>query len=153
MDQEKRDLIKNDDYFIINPGSATGRIFGGNLCTFNLLQGTEFMPDIEDSILFLEDDDLAREYSLQEFIRNLQSLIHQPRFDTVRAIVIGRFQKKSLMTEEKLKHIVKSNERLARIPIIANVNFGHTNPIVTFPIGGTAKLDATDMVRLSILKH
>ena len=80
LDQENRDFIKNDGMFVINEGEATGRIVGGNLCTLNLLQGTEYMPNIEDTILFIEDDEITGKAFLTEFDRDLVSLIMQPRF-------------------------------------------------------------------------
>lgn len=153
-DQEKRDFIKNEGYKIINEGVAEGTILGGNLCTYNLLQGTEFMPDLSDAILFLEDDDLAGEYFSVVFDRNLQSLIHQPDFDEVKGIVIGRFQKKVDIDFEKLKYIVNTKKELENMPVIANADFGHTNPLFTFPIGGKAKLIAKEnKTTLEIIEH
>ena len=139
MDQENRKIEKNDGLIIINEGEAEGRIIGGNLCTFNLLQGTPFMPDLTDSILFIEDDNMAGDYFGVEFDRNLQSLIHQPDFHKIKGIVICRFQKDTDMTIEKLRFIIDSKEELSNIPILANADFGHTNPLITFPIGGTVK--------------
>ena len=153
-DQENRKIEKNEGYVILNEGEAEGTIYGGNLCTFNLLQGTEFMPDISDSILFIEDDDMAGNFFGVEFDRNLQSLIHQPGFEKVRGIVIGRFQKNTDMTPEKLKFIISTKEELRSIPIIANADFGHTNPMFTFPIGGTAGITAlNNKAELEIIKH
>ncbi len=152
-DQENRNLIKNEGFIIINKGEAEGKIFGANLCTFNLLQGTEFMPDISNSILFLEDDDMSGNYFAIEFDRNLQSLIQQPNFDKVKGLVLGRFQKNTNMTLEKIKYIIETKKELKNIPIIANVDFGHTNPLFTFPIGGTASLKVDSEVELKIIKH
>ncbi len=153
-DQENREFIKNKGFMIINKGEVEGTIIGGNLCTFNLLQGTEFMPNISNSILFLEDDDMAGDYFSVEFDRNLQSLIHQPNFEKIKGIVIGRFQKKTDMTLEKLKYIIKMKEELRNLPIIANVDFGHTNPLFTFPIGGKARLLVNkNNVKLEIIEH
>ena len=56
-DQENRKFLRNEGCKVINSGSAEGTVLGGNLCTFNLLQGTKYMPNLKDSILFLEDDD------------------------------------------------------------------------------------------------
>lgn len=42
LDQVNRNFYKNEGYIVINPGYATGTVIGGNLCTFNLLQGTEW---------------------------------------------------------------------------------------------------------------
>ncbi len=153
-DQENRIIEENNGYVVINEGETEGVIFGGNLCTFNLLQGTEFMPDISNSILFIEDDDMAGDLFAVEFDRNLQSLIHQPNFGKVKGIVIGRFQKNTDMTIEKLQQIIKAKEELKNIPIFANVDFGHTNPMITFPIGGTTKILAKkDQVKFEIIEH
>ena len=130
---------KNDAYYLLNEGEAEGTIIGGNLCSLNLLQGTEFMPSLKNSILFLEDD---YESHSATFDRNLQSLICLPQFSDVRGILIGRFQRRSKMTLEKLKFIIETKPELKKIPVIANVDFGHTRPMITFPIGGFAHLTA-----------
>ncbi|EKE14113.1 MAG: hypothetical protein ACD_12C00666G0005 [uncultured bacterium] len=139
LDQNKRELIKNSGYLVINEGESEGTILGANLCTFNLLQGTEYFPDLNDSILFLEDD---YETVPHTFDRDLQSLIHLPNFNKVKGLVIGRFQKKSNMTEDLLKKIIKDKKELDNTPVIANVDFGHSDPKITFPIGGEVRIVA-----------
>jgi muramoyltetrapeptide carboxypeptidase LdcA involved in peptidoglycan recycling len=155
MDQNKRNLIKNNGFFIINEGKAKGTILGANLCTFNLLQGTEYFPKFEeDTILFIEDDDMVGEQFSVSFDRDLQSVIHQSGFEHVKGIVIGRFQLSSGMNEKKIKKIILSKKELNAIPVIANVDFGHTSPIITFPIGGEAVLEVDNSkVKLEIMKH
>lgn len=142
MDQENREFIKNEGMYIINEGKAEGNIVGGNLCTLNLLQGTEYMPNIEGKILFLEDDEMAEKVYLMEFDRDLQSLIHTKEFKNIKAIVIGRAQKSCNMTKEKWIKMIKNKPELKDIPVIAGADFGHTTPIFAFPIGGYAKLEA-----------
>lgn len=139
IDQKSRNFIHNDGMIVINPGFAEGTIIGGNLCTLNLLQGTPYMPDLAETVLFVEDDYLVFP---EIFDRDLQSLIMQPGFEGVRAVVIGRFQKESKMSLDSLNQICGSKPQLARLPIIANVDFGHTLPMITFPIGGRASVDA-----------
>jgi muramoyltetrapeptide carboxypeptidase LdcA involved in peptidoglycan recycling len=153
-DQENRTFIPNEGYLIINEGQATGTIIGGNMCTFNLLHGTEFMPSLNGAILFLEDDELAKDDTAADFDRNLQSILHQPGSNKIAAILIGRFQKASQMTSEKIKKIIQTKAELKHIPVIANVDFGHTTPAITFPIGGTAKLVVKkDKVVLETIEH
>ncbi|MCI8309770.1 MAG: LD-carboxypeptidase [Clostridia bacterium] len=145
LDQENREFIKNNGMFVINEGEAKGTIVGGNLCTLNLLQGTEYMPKFkEPTILFIEDDEMAGKLFLVEFDRNLVSTIMQPYFENVKGIVIGREQKTSNMNKEKWIKLIKSKPELENIPVIAGCDFGHTTPIITFPIGGEAKLKAKD---------
>jgi len=137
LDQNKRELIANLGHLIINHGKAEGTILGANLCTFNLLQGTEYFPDLDGSILFIEDD---YETVPHTFDRDLQSLIHLSNFNKVKGLVIGRFQKKSKMSDELLKKIIKTKKELEGIPVIANVDFGHSDPKITFPIGGEVEI-------------
>lgn len=154
MDQENRVFHKNNGYTIINAGEAEGTIIGGNLCTFQLLHGTEYMPSIEDTILFIEADAIAGEHCVVEFDRDLQSLIHQQNFESVKALVIGRFESKFGMDLEKLKLLINSKQELRNIPIIANADFGHTMPMFTFPIGGVCKIKATkNSVNLELTQH
>jgi len=144
IDQENREFIKNDGMFIINEGEAEGEIVGGNLCTLNLLQGTEYMPDISNKVLFIEDDGMAEKLYMVTFDRDLQSLVHMPEFKTVKGIVIGRAEKNCFMTKEKWIKLIKNKPELDNIPVIAGADFGHTTPIITFPVGGHAKLYAKD---------
>lgn len=150
-DQNKRDFLLNEGWVVINEGEAEGISLGGNLCTFNLLQGTEFMPDLNHSILFIEDDFLV---SPQTFDRDLQSLIHQPSFSGVKGILIGRFQKKSEMTMQLLSKSINTKKELKRIPVIANIDFGHTTPQITLPIGGEIYMNAySGSARIIVNKH
>lgn len=138
--QAKRRFIPNDGWWCLQPGSARGTILGGNLCTFNLLQGTPYWPGLKGSILFLEDDDWSGSDGPVEFERNLTSLTQLPDFQLVRGLVIGRFQRASEMTRTKLEFIIKSNSALRGLPIAANLDFGHTTPQFFLPIGGRADL-------------
>ena len=141
IDQEKRNFLQNDGFFVINEGSTRGTIVGGNMGTFNLLHGTEYMPIFDNTILFLENDVESENEFVVNFDRFIQSNIHQPNFEQVKGIVIGRFQSSSGMTKEKLVKIIKNKEKLRNIPIIGYVDFGHTDPMITFPIGGTCEIN------------
>jgi muramoyltetrapeptide carboxypeptidase LdcA involved in peptidoglycan recycling len=150
-DQENRDFVPNSGYEVIHEGEAEGRLLGGNLGTLCLLFGTPYMPELEGSILLLEDDE---EENPVDFDRHLQSLIHQPGFEGVRAVVIGKFQRVSNMEPDTLKAIIESKRELAGIPIVAGASFGHTTPQFTFPIGGYGSLRAENgTVRFSIETH
>ncbi|NQV88003.1 MAG: LD-carboxypeptidase [Parcubacteria group bacterium] len=150
-DQDNRKLIRNNGWLVINTGKAKGTILGANICTLNLLQGTEYLPNISNSILFLEDDG---ESKLTNFDRDLQSLIHLPNFNEVKGVVIGRFQNASEVKTEQLKKIIKSKKELDHIPVLANVDFGHTDPMITFPIGGEVELTVSDKKStLKMVKH
>jgi muramoyltetrapeptide carboxypeptidase len=147
-DQDSRTVYPNDGWWPLRPGQATGRIVGGNLCTLNLLQGTQWMPSLDGALLLVEDDRLS---DFKEFARNLASLLQLPDADGVQGLVIGRFQEASGVTRSLLEQIIARQDRLKDVPVLANVDFGHTYPLATFPIGGRAALsvDGTSSLRLS----
>jgi muramoyltetrapeptide carboxypeptidase len=151
LDQEDRRLETGTDWWVLQEGEAGGTIVGGNLRTLSVLQGTPYMPSLDAAVVFAEDDDQARPW---DFDRDLVSLLQQPAFGGVTGLVIGRFQRATGMTRELLTQIVASKPELAGMPVIANVDFGHTTPTVTFPIGGTVEVRAEPSgPRLRIVSH
>lgn len=139
INQNDRNIRKNKGWKIVNPGITTGKVAGGNLSSFRLLQGTRYMPDLKGAILFLEEEGFCDSTVLD---RELQSLIHQNDFNGVKGIVIGRFQKNSSIHNQQVAEVIKSKKELNNIPVLIDVDFGHTNPMFTFPIGGIIKLNA-----------
>ncbi|KAB7672647.1 S66 peptidase family protein [Bacillus sp. B1-b2] len=138
LDQENR-KFEEASWKVYQEGKATGKVYGGNVCTLNLLQGTEYMPDLENTILFVEDDELVIP---EMFARDLTSLLQAA--GTIKGLVIGRFQKKSKVSEEQLLFILDKHPLLKSIPVLYDVDFGHTQPIFTFPIGGEVEIDAVE---------
>jgi muramoyltetrapeptide carboxypeptidase LdcA involved in peptidoglycan recycling len=150
-DQEHRVLEPNPGWWVLQPGEAAGTIVGGNLCTFNLLQGTPSMPSLEETIVFAEDDHEVRPW---HFDRDLVSLLQQPGADGIAGLVIGRFQRDTGMTRQLLDQIVATKPELAGKPVIANVDIGHTSPVLTFPVGGRVEVRADpDDPHITITEH
>ena len=83
------------------------------------------------------------------FARDLTSLLQLPDAAGVRGLVVGRFQRASAMTRHLLEQIVARQPRLAGLPVLAGVDFGHTQPQATLPIGGQVALTVGDTSRSS----
>jgi muramoyltetrapeptide carboxypeptidase LdcA involved in peptidoglycan recycling len=148
LDQDNRSERCGEGWWPLAPGEAAGRIVGGNLCTLNLLQGTEYMPSLDGALLMIEDDDLT---SPDTFARDLTSLLQLPGAVGVQGVVIGRFQQASRVSRHLLEQIIAREDRLAGLPVLGNVDFGHTSPLATIPIGGRASLTvgATSSLRIA----
>jgi len=142
-----------EKYYVIQEGTCEGTIIGGNLCTLNLLQGTPYMPDIRDKVLFLEDDNIMGPYFSYEFDRNLESLLQTAGADSIKGIVFGRFEESCGLTVETITDIIREKVP-ANIPVIFGADFGHTFPMFTFPIGGTVRISAgKDDTEIQIMTH
>ena len=136
-------IWKNSGPRIVQGGSAIGTMIGGNLCSLNLLNGTEYFPKIKGNIILCIEDD-SYDSIPETFERNVQSLMQQPYFHQVRAILIGRFQGKSQATEDVVGDIILSKNINPNIPVIAGLDFGHTDPKFTYPVGGYCHIVAED---------
>ncbi|MCM3744899.1 LD-carboxypeptidase [Sporosarcina luteola] len=136
LDQENR-IFEKTVWKTYNAGVASGKLWGGNVCTLNLLQGTTYMPNIENAIVFVEDDEMTIP---ETFARDLTSLLQNAQ--SIKALVIGRFQRASKISEEQLLFILDKHPILKKIPVLYDVDFGHTQPMFTFPIGGEVQIDA-----------
>jgi muramoyltetrapeptide carboxypeptidase LdcA involved in peptidoglycan recycling len=139
IDQINRTFIQNPGPLVITEGQAEGRIVGGHLTSLATLFGTEFSPDFSGSILLLEENS---EITPRSFDRLLQSVIHQKGFSETKALLIGRFTSAAEISDDILMKIIRSYPELSRIPVVANLSFGHTYPQFTFPIGGTGRVNA-----------
>lgn len=141
LDQQNRKFVRNDGWWVLQGGKAEGVLEGGNLGTCLLLGGTPYQPKFEkDTILAVEDCFTAESADAKYFLRQLQALAQRDDFKNVKAVLIGRFQKDSNVTREKLEYIVRNIPQLKGLPVIANMDFGHTTPIATLPLGGICKI-------------
>jgi len=148
---KKSDRFKTKTWRILSEGVVEATLLGGNLGTLYLLQGTEYQPKFDKPFLFaLEDDDEAGKYTAREVSRRFESLLQLPNFrKNLKGVIIGRFPPDSKVTQNEIKSIVDSKQ-LGKIPIIAGVDYGHTLPMLTLPIGGTVRLVADKKITLTI---
>lgn len=149
--QADRKFYENEGWRILNSGPSKcveGKILGGNISSLASLHGTEFMPAFEkDTVLFIEE---CQEQTVAFFDRILQSLIHQKGFENVKALLLGRFEPANQMTTGRLKAVIDSKSALKDLLVIADLDFGHTAPIFTFPLGATCKIELRDEVSIEI---
>jgi muramoyltetrapeptide carboxypeptidase len=151
MSNGDEESIATTDWRVLQAGTAQGRLLGGNGGSFYLLQGTAFMPTFDgDFILLLEEDNQSGAYTAQEFSRHLESILQQPSArDYLKGLIIGRFERGGLVDDEVVRAILESKN--VNVPTVSGVDFGHTLPMLSLPIGGTANLEAgNDGVRFSV---
>lgn len=146
-DNRDRKMKKNNGWRIISEGDAEGNLLAANLNTLGRLIGTEYMADTKNSILFIEDDD---EESASTIQRVLQQVKQAGLFKDVKGIVFGRFQEKSDIDEKKLKKLLLNVFGKIDIPVISGVDFGHTDPMLSLPLGKKVKVSTINK-KISII--
>jgi len=125
------------------PGTARGRLIGGNLSVVHALMGTSFEIQTEGKILLLEDvgEDPYR------VDRMLSTLKLAGKFDHVAGIILGCFNRRR--DEEPWSDDWSMNDVLADYfahldaPVLEQFPVGHVPFNTTLPIGVESELDAT----------
>lgn len=126
----------------ITPGTARGRLLGGNLTVLTALLGSSYLPDFTDSILFLEDVD-EPPYRVDRMLTQLRLA---GVLERVRGVVWGHCTDcdpgegfGSLTIPDLLVDHLKP----LGVPVYSGAMFGHISQQFTLPIGVEAQLDAT----------
>lgn len=141
-DQENRRFNTNEGYTIINGGSAKGALIGGNLSTLQLLFATKYMPAEEAIILFVEED---KAVDIGMFDRMLQCVCENLQH-RLKGLLVGRFQNESNIMPSDVRQLVTVNKYLQAIPVLSGIDFGHTLPMATIPVGGTARVEGSNIL-------
>jgi muramoyltetrapeptide carboxypeptidase len=139
QDREKQ-LVKNDGWKCLRSGSVKGKLIGGNLNTMSGFMASDYFPTVTNSILFIEDS--LKDMSIQE--RSLSMLKVAGVFDEIKGLIVGKHEhfndlNSPFTFEELLLEIIGDTN----IPILTNVDIGHTFPSHVFPIGIEIELDAS----------
>ena len=74
--------------------------------------------------------------------------------DGTGAGVEGRLVGTNLSTLARLGAVVRTKPQLDAIPVVANLDFGHTTPLLTLPVGGTVRVEVDrGRARIVLLEH
>lgn len=141
-----RKLQKNLGFEWLCDGKCKGSIIGGCTSSIIKLRGTEFWPDYKDRILFLETPEgqtIGKGEPLNYLDSYLTDLELSGVFDEISGLVFGRPYCYSSDDNIKLKEILRKFGIEYSIPVLFGVDIGHTDPIITIPIGTNAILDST----------
>ncbi|MCB0539907.1 MAG: LD-carboxypeptidase [Bacteroidetes bacterium] len=125
---------------VLREGKGTGKLFGGNLGVIQRLIATKFEPQLDGSILFIED--CFKNYSL--IAEMLLHFKNSGRLSKLQGLVVGEFLEcnaGNLKDKKTLGDIVLEICKDFNFPILNKVELGHTAEKMTLPIGGTANLN------------
>jgi muramoyltetrapeptide carboxypeptidase len=136
----------------VSPGTARGRLVGGNLTLISATMGTPFEIETRDRILLLEDTGEAP-YRID---RMLVQLKLAGKLEQAAGVVFGTCSdcapsRSSFELTLSLSEILDELLGSLRKPVLAGLLFGHTKEKAIIPMGVEAELDATAR-RLTIVE-
>ncbi len=147
MEVNKRLLKESHGYETLQGnGVVTGELLGGCIDVFPMIIGTEIWPNEKgwkDKILLIEtsEEKISPEY-LTRYLRNLGA---QKIFEVIKGIVVGKPQEEKYYEEYKevYKKVLKEFH-CEDLPILYNINIGHSYIIGVLPLGSKIEVDFTN---------
>ncbi len=151
-DKSYAKVYKKDNGYlwIQGTGKSMGNLFGGHTGLKHFMPLSE--DDFEDVILFLED--IPEFFAPKDLADFLDWLGKIGALQKLKGLIIGKLCRDVPFDEHKnaLLEIVNKKYGLVNLPIVANMNFGHTSPIFILPYGATAEIDC-DNKKFRILEN
>ncbi len=131
--------FNNENKKIVRDGSASGKIIGTNLGCMMYLLGTNYLPDMDNNILFIE----SYETSPNECQRRFSHLKQYGIFDKINGIVIGYNYdlQKNGSKYPQMEDILLEYTKEYNFPIVKCNDFGHKIVNNIIPIGANVKIE------------
>lgn len=151
---QRRIMQPNSGYELLQgSGTVQGRLIGGCIEVLQFAKGTQIWPAPkywEDSILFFEtSEEKPRPDLIKYWLRNYAA---QNILQMANGIIFGKPQDEKYYDDYKevILQVMKENN-LESLPILYNMNFGHTEPKFILPYGAKAEINC-DNITFSILE-
>ncbi|WP_338788321.1 S66 peptidase family protein [Metabacillus sp. FJAT-53654] len=144
---KRRTMQQNSGYELLQgSGIVQGRLIGGCIEVLEFAKGTEIWPDKkywDDSILFFEtSEEKPKPEHIKYWLRNYAA---QGILQKANGIIFGKPQDEEYYEEYKveIQKVMKEYD-LENLPILYNLNFGHTEPKFILPYGAMAEIDCNN---------
>ncbi len=124
---------------------ADGPVIAGNLSTFALLLGTQYLPDCSKSILFLEYDQCETD-GLASLQRMLWQLRQNGLFAKISGLVFGALPFETAKEEKKewgIADILREVTEGFDFPVVFDAPFGHMYPSWILINGMNVRINAS----------
>lgn len=128
------------DRYTLTGGEAEGILIGGNISVLDSIIGTDFEPDFENKIVYLEDIG-EKTYRIDKMVFHLLS---GTNLKQAAGIVMRVFEDCNVNEEPTLSLKEALDDLLLPlgIPVSYGLSFGHIKRMLTIPTGIRAAMDA-----------
>jgi muramoyltetrapeptide carboxypeptidase len=135
-----RRTVRNTGWKVIHPGVAQGRLMGGCLESLQHLRGTPYWPDWDGTLFFWELSEQRQPPSWVDAV--LSDYTNMGVLMRIAGMMVGRPYGYTLDQRRILFEVIRDHTAPLRIPVVAEMDFGHTAPQFPLPVGAAAELIA-----------
>ncbi len=137
--QRSRTRHPNSGWKWIRSSSATGKTIGGCLEVFQHLRGTKWWPDFSGAILCIETSEECS--SPEEFDIMFGDYARMGVLDEIAGLLVARPYGFDRVQHGRFLQYLTERTAPYSFPVVANMDFGHTTPMITMPLGVQATID------------
>lgn len=124
----------------VRPGFGRGPLVGGCLESLEHLRGTPYWPDLAGAVLFIETSEEAPSPADVDGI--LMDYENMGVFARLQGLLVGIPYGYTPEDRANLRQVLRERTAPFGFPVAAGLNFGHTSPVLTLPIGVCAEVDS-----------
>ena len=140
-EDQPRAMKTNTGWRWLREGKVSGPLIGGNLSVMLTLVGTPYWGPLRGTILCFEEVNFGSGL-LRKVDESLAQCQQMGLFDQIAGLVIGKVNELSEEEEKLFELLILEYTAGSQFPILKGVDFGHTAPQLTLPIGIQASLDS-----------
>ena len=130
---------RSEGWTWLKGGIGEGVLLGGCLESLQHLRGTKYWPDWKEAILFLETSEEKPPPSTVDGL--LMDFENMGVLQALRGLLIGRPMRYSAEEKSMLRDVILERTHQYNFPIVLDMDFGHTAPQFTLPIGSHALIN------------
>jgi muramoyltetrapeptide carboxypeptidase LdcA involved in peptidoglycan recycling len=139
--ERPRELNASEGWTWLKPGRSEGILIGGCVESLQHLRGTRFWPDFSGAILFLEtSEDKPSPETIDGVLMDYENMGVLAQLN---GMIVGRPMLYTPEEKRELRRILIERTYGFDFPIVCDMDFGHTAPQLTLPIGIRARIDST----------
>ena len=124
----------------IRDGVAEGQTIGGCLETLQHLRGTRWWPDFSDAILCIETSEECP--SPTSFDATFGDYARMGVLDKIAGLLVARPYGFDEAQHLEFIEVLRKHVEPYSFAVAANMDFGHTTPMITMPLGVNVRIDA-----------
>ena len=140
-EDEPRAMQTNPGWRWLREGKASGPVIGGNLSVMLTLVGTPYWAPLRGAIWCVEEVNFGNGL-LRKVDESLAQCQQIGLFNQIAGLVIGKVNELSEEEEKLFESLILEYTAGSQFPILTGVDFGHTAPQLTLPIGIQASLNS-----------
>lgn len=143
----KRTMQKNTGYELLQGNETVqGRLIGGCIDVLEMAKQTSLWPkdsDWDNAIMFIEtSEDMTDPKFVEFWLRNYGT---QGILNRINGIIWSKpYNNKYYEEYKSVIHKVLNELNLNNLPVLYNMNFGHTSPMMVLPYGALAEINCEE---------